>query len=79
MPKHYRNRGEQKQTGSQAGANVTSQAEQARQIPARSSLGHRFDYGELGGQARPTPGVLSVQWIRCWMTGLTTPPGWAAM
>ena len=36
-------------------------------------------YGDPVGQASaPPPGSLSVQWIRCWMTGLTTPPGEAA-
>jgi hypothetical protein len=38
----------------------------------------RFDYGDPTGQATPPPGFESVQWMRCWMTGLTDPP-WAVM
>ena len=35
-------------------------------------------YGEPAGQAVPPPGFESVQWMRCWIVGLTTPPGRAA-
>lgn len=79
MTERDRHEGEGQQTGREARPSERGHTDRARRGPTRSSRGHRSDYGDPVGQAGPVPGALSVQWMRLWMTGLTTLPGWAAM
>ena len=65
---HEQHQATRQQADGQPGCSGDDEGADSR--PPRSSLGHGVDYGDPVGQATPPPGLLSVQWMRCWMAGL---------